>query len=108
MPRQDPNNPLRRPYNYRTTHEERREIAKAAINARWARVADRKAATAAARAARLAGYYAEADRQGITDPELREKMASNALAADMARMRAIQMRQQREAAATAPPGEAAS
>lgn len=71
--------------------------AKHAANARWAKTADRRAATQAARDARRAGYYAEADRQGVTDPELREAMARNAMAAEMARMRYLQLRRQRAA-----------
>jgi hypothetical protein len=86
------------------TPAQRRERARVAANARWARVADRQEATRTAREASRAEFYAEADAQGVTDPALRERMANNAWAAKMARMRLGQLtsaRRRRRAAARA-------
>ena len=86
------------------TPDERTELARLAANARWAKVADRAAETRAAREAQYAQFYAEADRQGVTDPEVRDAMARNAEQAWMARMtfaRKRQARQAREARAAA-------
>jgi hypothetical protein len=75
--------------------DERSDLARAAANARWAKVADREAATRAAREAQHAEFYAEADRQGVTDPEVREAMARNAERAWMGRMTLARKRQAR-------------
>jgi hypothetical protein len=87
----------KRRYVSTLTAEERQALARAAALARWSKVADRQAELAAANRARWVGFYAEADRQGITDPETRDKMASSAFRREMARMRAIQLRRARQA-----------
>ena len=58
-------------------------------------MADRTAATRAAREASERRWYAEADRQGITDPETREKLAKSARAAEMSRLRLAQLKARR-------------
>ncbi len=74
------------------------ELGKLGAHKRWAEVADRRAEMRAVHEARHRRYYAEADRQGVTNPELREAMAKNAEAAAMARMRLARMRSQQLAA----------
>jgi hypothetical protein len=69
------------------TPEQRTARARVAAYDRWAREPDRVAATRAAREAQHRELYAEADRQGITDPVVREQMANAAQAEKMARMR---------------------
>jgi hypothetical protein len=82
-------------FNSTLTAEERSTLARAAVYAKWAQVADRTAATRAAREARNARYYAGADAAGVTDPAQREAMANAAMRAEMLSMRATQLRQQR-------------
>ena len=79
------------------TPDERVDQARAAANARWAKTADREAATRPAREAEFAEFYAEADRLGVADPRLRDAMARNAQLAKMASMTLARKRQAREA-----------
>ena len=102
MPETQPDTrPARPAPNSHLTPEERSTLARLAVNTRWSREPDRAAATAAARAARDAGYYAGADAAGVTDPDQREAMAAAARRAEMDRMRAIQQRNRRRRAARA-------
>lgn len=96
MPDQSPR--PRRKYVTTLTAEQRRLRAQLAANTRWARTADREAATRTAREARRASFYADADAQGVTDPKLRDAMADAAERAHMARMRYRRTRSAAEAA----------
>lgn len=92
MPDTTPARPKRR---YTMPADEAATRAMHAANARWAKTADRTAATKPARDGWRARFYRIPDEMGVTDPELRDKMARNAEAAEMARLRWIQIRRAR-------------
>jgi Transcriptional regulator, AbiEi antitoxin len=73
----------------RLTPAARSALAAHAAATRWARLdpAGRTLATARAREAGRARFYAEADRRGITDPRARDAMARSAERAELARIR---------------------
>ena len=95
----DISRPGRRAYRTPRTTEERSEQARAAVLARWSRVADTRAAMLTTQEAANARFYAEPDRLGITDPEVREAMARRARLAHMASMRAAGLKAKRLRAA---------
>lgn len=68
------------------TPEERRLVARIAAHARWAREADRKAATEAARLAALARWEREVDPDNSLTPEERAVRAEHAKHAHMLKM----------------------
>lgn len=68
------------------TPTQRRLRAQIAANARWARVADRSAATEPARRAALVRFEREVDPNGVLPVDERQRRARNAQAAHMARM----------------------
>jgi hypothetical protein len=68
------------------TPEQRRMRARIAAHARWARVADRSAATEVARSAALRRFETEVDPDGVLSPAERHKRARNAQSAHMAKM----------------------
>ena len=80
----------RRPYRHTLTAEQRSANARRAVLIRWSRTADRTAALRPARDAYEQRFYRGADEAGVTDPALREKMAADALRAEMIRLRALQ------------------
>lgn len=79
--------------------EDRSLIGAIAANERWARLdpEQRRAATEAARAARLARYEDRVDPERQLDPIERARRVSNLVAADMARLtlRSAEVRRQR-------------
>jgi hypothetical protein len=79
--------PGRRQYRTHLSAEERSARARHAVLIRWSREPDRRAALAPARAAYEQRFYEGANAAGVTDPELREKMARAALHAEMIRLR---------------------
>lgn len=76
--------------------------ARAAANIRWARTADRSAATAPARAALHARFEREVDPEGRLTPTERAKRAENARAAYFLRLSLRSARVRRLRAAQAP------
>ena len=68
------------------TPTQRRLRAQIAAHARWARVADRTAATEPARRAALGRFEREVDPDGVLSPAERQRRARNAQAEHMARM----------------------
>ena len=70
------------------TPAQRRLSAQAAINARWSRLptAERRSATAEARAARMRKYETQVDPEGVLDPDERAKLARQALRSDMQKL----------------------
>ena len=96
MPRNRTGGPPR-PYRSTLTPAERSDLARAAAHERWSRIrlAERTAATEAARAVAARRYFQTADELGITDPVERAKLAANARAAEMCRVRAAKARQAR-------------
>lgn len=77
------------------TPAERTMRAKLAAHARWAKADDRKAGTAAARAALRLRFEREVDPDGVLDPAERAKRAKNAHEAHMLRMRLAKARRRR-------------
>jgi hypothetical protein len=59
------------------TNSDRALIARIAAHERWARTADRSAATAACRKAFLDRFEAEVDPDGKLDPTVRARLADN-------------------------------
>ena len=82
----------RRPYRHTLTAEQRSANARRAVLLRWSRTADRTAALRPARDAYEQRFYRGADAAGVTDPALRERMAADALRAEMIRLRQLQRR----------------
>lgn len=98
--------PGRRRYRTVLSPEERSEKSRAAQHSRWSRVTDTAAETAPARDAARARFYAEADRQGITDPATRDRMARHAELAHLSKMRLAKLKAERLRAAAAQAAEA--
>lgn len=69
--------------------ERRRELARAAVNARWARTANRTDATKAGREGLLRRYLPEGFDD--LDPALQEKLVDSARKAHAAKMRAAKL-----------------
>jgi hypothetical protein len=65
----------------------RQIAAQIAANERWARVGDRSAATATARAAFLDRFVRQVDPDGVLPSDEQERRARSALRAHMARLR---------------------
>ncbi len=81
--------PGRRTYRTHLTAEQRSANARRAVLLRWSKTADRAAALRPARDAYEQRFYRGADEAGVTDPAQRERMAADALRAEMIRLRAL-------------------
>jgi hypothetical protein len=81
----------------RRSPTERALRARIAVNASWARTADRAARTAPARRAAMARYEREVDPDGVLDPAERARRAEYAMRAHMSRLalRSVQARRRR-------------
>lgn len=79
----------------RLTPAERSERARLAAQVRWSRCRDRTAATAAARDGLIAKYMLEVDPDSVMPIDERRKLAENAQAAHLARMRFLALKAKR-------------
>lgn len=89
------------------THEERKLAARIAAHDRWARVPDRAAATAPARAALMAKFERQVDPDGSLPPDERAKRAEHARKAHFARLCLASARSRRKSREFAAESEAA-
>jgi hypothetical protein len=90
--------PGRRQYRTHLTAAERSARARRAVLIRWSKTADRAAQLRPARDAYEQRFYAGADEAGVTDPELREQMAADALRAEMIRLAGLRHHRDGDAA----------